>query len=235
MFWTDFTEVWGHNFNKNYTHDSNAIILIWILTLRIFQPVSQTNTWADWQFSEAKIIPAFACLLGEAWDSGAQTGLCPCPHGFAHFLRLPGPLQPSGRWDALECAGRSAFEYTGMLPIPCCFPCALLHDLATEFWANPIPLWHPHWSRGAGGGLSCGAINRGTPSPSSVSPFWTPKEGRMAPQACPGGMENPTCGWTESRISISTASVPNHRASFGSLVSTTCSFNFVEHNSLYIH
>ena len=28
MFWTDFTEVWGHNFNKNYTHDSNAIILI---------------------------------------------------------------------------------------------------------------------------------------------------------------------------------------------------------------
>lgn len=160
MFWTDFTEVWGHNFNKNYTHDSNAIILIWILTLRIFQPVSQTNTWADWQFSEAKIIPAFACLLGEAWDSGAQTGLCLCPHGFAHFLRLPGPFQPSGRWDALECAGRSAFECTGMLPTPCCFPCALLHDLATEFWANPIPLWHPHWSRGAGGGLSCGAINK---------------------------------------------------------------------------
>ena len=28
MFWIDFTEVWGHNFNKNYTHDSNAIILI---------------------------------------------------------------------------------------------------------------------------------------------------------------------------------------------------------------
>lgn len=92
MFWIDFTEVWGHNFNKNYTHDSNAIILIWILTLRIFQPVSQTNTWADWQFSEAKIIPAFSCLLGEAWDSGAQTGLCPCPRGFAHFLWLPGPF-----------------------------------------------------------------------------------------------------------------------------------------------
>lgn len=84
-------------------------------------------------------------------------------------------------------------------------------------------------------GLLKNKKTRGTPSPSFVSPFWTPKEGRMAPQACPGGMENPTCGGTEPRISNSTASVPNHRASFGSLVSTTCSFNFVEHNSLYIH
>ena len=92
MFWIDFTEVWEHNFNKNYTHDSSAIILIWILTLRIFQPVSQTNTWADWQFSEAKTIPAFAYLLGEAWASVAQAGLCPCPCGFSHFLWLPDPL-----------------------------------------------------------------------------------------------------------------------------------------------
>lgn len=28
MFWIDFTEIWEHNLNKNYTHDSNTIILI---------------------------------------------------------------------------------------------------------------------------------------------------------------------------------------------------------------
>ena len=28
LFWIDFTEVWEHNFNKDYTHDSNAIIPI---------------------------------------------------------------------------------------------------------------------------------------------------------------------------------------------------------------
>ena len=112
-------------------------------------------------------------------------------------------------------------------------PCSMIWPQSSE--QTPFPSGTLTGHGGQVEGCLVEQSTRGTPSPSSVSPFWTPKEGRMAPQACPGGMENPTCGWTESRISISTASVPNHRASFGSLVSTTCSFNFVEHNSLYIH
>ena len=105
--------------------------------------------------------------------------------------------------------------------LECCLLLAPLHVPCSMTWSQssektPFPsatlTGHP-------GQVECCRVEqstRGTPSPSFVSPFWTPKEGRMALQACRGGMENPTCGWAEPRIPNSIASVPN-QASFGPL------------------
>lgn len=68
MFWIDFIEIQSVISIKTIIVTSQTI-LIWILTLGIFQLASQTNTWAVLQLAGVEILVVFSRILGGVWNS----------------------------------------------------------------------------------------------------------------------------------------------------------------------
>lgn len=72
MFWIDFIDIWERNLSTNYTRVSQCYYSYLIfLTLRIFQPDSQTNIWADLQLPGAEANPMF-CPKEKVQNPGTQ-------------------------------------------------------------------------------------------------------------------------------------------------------------------
>lgn len=72
MFWIDFIDIWECNLSTNYTRVSQCYYSYLIfLTLRIFQPDSQTNIWADLQLPGAEANPMF-CPKEKVQNPGTQ-------------------------------------------------------------------------------------------------------------------------------------------------------------------